>query len=162
PTTNVTILEATALPPPAAPSGLAAVPGNARVMVSWDIVPGATTYNLGRSLTPGGPYTLVAGNIGAVNLGYTDTTVTNNTTYYYVVTAKGNATSANSAEIGATPVPMVSDLAANATNGAIKLTWSGLPATGYNVKRSSACGGPYTTIAASFVGTNYTDWVVGA
>ena len=68
---------------------MAAVGGNAQVTVSWDIVPGATTYNLWRATTSGGPYTLIAGNIGGVNLGYTDTNVTNLTTYYYVVTANG-------------------------------------------------------------------------
>ena len=57
--TNITIAEAATLPPPAAPTGVAAVGGNAQVTVSWDIVPGATTYNLWRateqrrSLRPG-------------------------------------------------------------------------------------------------------------
>ena len=50
--------------------------------VSWDIVPGATTYNLWRSTTRGGPYTLIAENIGGVNLGYVDHTAANGTTYY--------------------------------------------------------------------------------
>ena len=71
--------------------------------VTWDIVPGATTYNLWRATASGGPYTLLAGNIGGVNLGYVDTNVTNLTTYYYVVTANGNGASANSAEVSATP-----------------------------------------------------------
>ena len=162
PATNITIIEGATLPRPAPPAGLAAVPGNARVTMSWDIVPGATTYNLWRGTSHGGPYTPVTGNIGAVNLGYTDVGLANNITYYYVVTANNaNGTSANSAEIRATSVPMVSDLAATATNGAIQLTWSGSPGTSYNIKRSAACGGPYATIAASFAGTNFTDWMVG-
>ena len=162
PPTNITISEAETLPPPAAPAGVVAIPGNGCVMVGWDIVPGATTYNLWRSTTPGGPYSLVAGNIGAVSLGYADTTAANSTTYYYVVSANGNGTGANSAEVSATPVPMVSNLATVATNGAIQLTWSGSPGASYNVKRSAVCGGPYTTIATSFSSTNYTDWTVGA
>jgi len=162
PATNITVIEAATLPPPDAPTGLAAVPGNTRVTVSWDIVPGATTYSLWRSRTHGGPYTLVAGSIGAVNLGYTDMSVANNTTYYYVVTANGNGSSANSGEISATPLAMVSDLAAAATNGAVQLTWSGSPGTTYNVKRSATCGGPYTTIATSLAATNCTDWMVDA
>jgi beta-galactosidase len=162
PTTNITIVETASLPPPAAPTGVVAIAGNGCVEVGWDIVPGAATYNLWRSSSSGGPYTLVAGNIGAMNLGYTDTNVANFTTFYYVVTANGNGTSSNSAEVSATPVPMVSDLAAVATNGAIQLTWSGSPGAAYNIKRSATCGGAYTTITASFAGTNYTDWTVSA
>jgi len=162
PTANLTITEAAILPPPATPTGVVAIPGNAKVTVSWDIVPGAATYNVWRSPAPDGPYRLAAGNLGAVNLGYTDTNVANNTTYYYGVTASnGNGTSLpNYPPASATPVPMVSDLAAMATNGAIQLTWSGSPGTIYNIKRSATCGGPYTTIAASSAGTNYTDWMV--
>ena len=163
PTTNLTIIEAATPPAPAAPTGVVAIPGNARVTVGWDIVPGATTYNLWRSTMPGGPYALVVGNVGAVNLGYTDSNVANNTAYYYVVSANnGSGASANSTEVSATPVPMVSNLVVNAINGAIRLTWSGEPGAAYNIKRSSTCGGPYTNIATSFVGTNYTDWMVGA
>jgi beta-galactosidase len=162
PTTNVTIDAVETQPTPAAPSGVTAVSGNARVTVSWDIVPGALTYNVWRSTDAGGPYTSVAQSIGAVNLGFTDTNVTNGTTYYYVVTANGNGTSGNSVEVSVTPVPMVSDLAAVATNGAILLSWTGAPGTTYNVKRSASCGGPYTNTAKSVAGASYTDWMVGA
>jgi fibronectin type 3 domain-containing protein len=162
PTTNVTIIETTSAQPPTAPMGVVAIPGNARITVGWDIVPGAVSYNLSRSTQSGGPYTVVAGNIGAVNLGFTDASVTNGTTYYYVVTANGNGTSTNSAQVSATPVPMVSDLTAVSTNGAIQLNWSGSTGVNYNIKRSSTCGGPYTNIAASISGTNYIDWMVSA
>jgi beta-galactosidase len=163
PTTNISIIEAATLPPPAAPGGVTAVPGNARVTVSWDIVPGAWTYNVWRSAMRGGPYTLAAGNIGAVNLAYADVGLANNAPYYYVVTANnGNGSSSNSLEVTATPTPRVSDLAAFATNGAIQLTWSGAMGTTYNIRRSATCGGPYTNIATSFAGTNYMDWMVSA
>ena len=99
--TNVTITEAATLPPPAAATGVAAVGSNAEVTVSWDIVPGATTYNVLRATTSGGPYTLIAGNVGGV--GYADNGVINFTTYYYVITANGNGTSGNSAQVSATP-----------------------------------------------------------
>jgi hypothetical protein len=101
--TNVTITEAATLPPPAAPTGVAAVVGNMQVTVTWDIVPGAATYNLWRATTSGGPYTLIAGNIGGVNCGYTDN-ITSLANFYYVVTANGangNGNSTNSAEVSA-------------------------------------------------------------
>jgi beta-galactosidase len=155
--TNITITEAATLPAPAAPTGVATVGGNAQVAVSWDIVPGATTYNLWRATTSGGSYTLIAGNIGGVNSGYTDNNVTNLTTYYYVVTANGNGTSLNSAEVSATPAAIITGLTATAGSGQIVLNWNGSPGANYNVKRSVASGGPYATIAASISNTNYTD-----
>ena len=155
--TNITIMETATLPAPAAPAGVAAVGGNAQVTVSWDIVPGATTYNLWRATAHGGPYTLIAGNIGGVNLGYTDTGVTNLTKYYYVVTANGNGTSAISAEASATVTAIVTNLTATSGNGQIVLNWNGSPGANYNVKRSLVTGGPYTNIAPAIASTNYTD-----
>jgi beta-galactosidase len=155
--TNVTITAATALPPPAAPKEVTAVGANVQVTVSWDIVPGATTYNLWRSTAHGGPYTLVAGNISGVNLGYADSFVTNGTTYYYTVNANGNGTSLNSAEVSATPVGEVSSVTATATNGQIIVSWVGTPGASYNLKRAYVSGGPYTTIASSLTATNFTD-----
>jgi len=68
--------------PPAAPTNLAAIAANARVTLSWWESPVAVSYNVSRSLSNGGPYTLIA-NVSAP--GYTDTNVVNATTYYYVV-----------------------------------------------------------------------------
>ncbi len=167
--TNITITAAAALPPPAAPAGVAAVGGNAQVTVSWNIVPGATTYNLWRATTSGGPYTLIVGNIGGVNLGYTDNNVTNLTTYYYVVTANGNGASVNSAEVSATPqagpVPAVpTGLTAIPGDGQVSLSWTASSgATNYNVKRSATSGGTYTTVtntaATNVVNTGLTDGI---
>jgi hypothetical protein len=155
--TNITIAESDTLPAPAAPTGVAAVAGNAQVTVTWDIVPGATTYNVWRATTPGGPYTLLAGNIGGVNLGLVDNTVANLSTYYYVITANGNGASANSPEVSATPAVVVTGLTATPGSGQIVLNWNGSPGANYNVKRSIVSGSSYSTIASSITGTNYTD-----
>jgi beta-galactosidase len=155
---NITIKEAAFLPAPTAPTGMSAVGENAQVVVSWDIVPGATTYNLWRATTSGGPYTLLAGNIGGVHLGYTDNNVTNLTAYYYVVTANGNGTGVNSAEVAAIPQVIVSGLTATPGNSLIVLNWNASsPGASYNVKRSTVTGGPYTPIATSVSNTNFTD-----
>ncbi len=70
--------------PTTVPSGLTATTGNARVNLFWNASPGATNYNLLRSTINGGPYTNVASLPGT---SYTDTSVVNGTTYYYVVSA---------------------------------------------------------------------------
>ena len=90
---------------PATPSGLAATPGLDTMQLDWGAVAGALSYNLGWSLTSGGPYTWVS---VATNT-YTFTGLSNGTTYYYVVNAANNAgTSADSSQISAqtlTPPP---------------------------------------------------------
>lgn len=55
-----------------------------------------------------------------------------------------------------TPAP--TNLVATAGDTKITLSWSAVSgATGYNVKRSTTAGGPYTTIASNVTGTSYED-----
>ncbi|MCE5286952.1 MAG: hypothetical protein LLG02_14060 [Pelosinus sp.] len=83
-------------------SNLNAAAGDAQVALSWTAVSGATGYNVKRSTTAGGPYTTIASNTPGTS--YIDTSVTNGTTYYYVVTAiTANGESGNSNEASATP-----------------------------------------------------------
>jgi hypothetical protein len=71
-------------------------------MLSWTGSSGATSYNVLRSTTAGGPYSSIA--MGVATTSYTDTAVSNGTTYYYVVQAvSSGGTSANSNQVGATP-----------------------------------------------------------
>ena len=88
-----------------APAGLTALPGNAQVLLSWTASSGATSYNVKRSTTSGGPYATVstAGSVTTPN--YTDSSsVTNGTTYYYVVSAvNGVGESSNSAQVSVIP-----------------------------------------------------------
>ncbi|MCP1306962.1 hypothetical protein [Paenibacillus tyrfis] len=84
------------------PSNLTATGGDATVTLNWNSVYRANGYNIKRATTPGGPYTTVASDVYGST--YTDTTVTNGTTYYYVVTANNpDGESANSNEASATP-----------------------------------------------------------
>jgi hypothetical protein len=98
--------QATATPkaaptPPAAPLNLTATGGSQQVSLAWTASTGATSYNVKRAATNGGPYTTVASPAGT---SYTDTTVTDGTTYYYVVTAvSASGESANSNQASATP-----------------------------------------------------------
>src|SRR5271156_4899654 len=88
--------------PPATPTGLQATAGNAQVSLSWNASTGATSYNVKRSTVTGGPFSTTLSSPTATN--YTDTTVTNGTPYFYVVSAVNAAgESANSAQASATP-----------------------------------------------------------
>lgn len=139
-----------ALPAPAPPLDLTAMAGDSRVVLTWAAPLGATSYNIGQSLTSGGPYTIIAGTSG---ISYTNTGLTNGLTYYFVVTAMNtNGISGNSVEASATPqVPLPAvptGLAAMASDGQIKLTWNAVSgATNYFLKRATSDGGPYAIIA---------------
>lgn len=94
-------------PNPASPTGLNAMSSNARVTLNWMVSSGANSFNVKRSLTNGGPYTVVANVSSAVN-NYTDTGLTNGTNYFYVVSAvNAGGESPNSAQVNVTPRPVV-------------------------------------------------------
>ena len=99
---NQAAATATAAPTaPAVPLNLTATGGNQQISLAWTASTGATSYNVKRAATNGGPYTTVASPAGT---SYNDTTVTNGTTYYYVVTAvSASGESANSNQASATP-----------------------------------------------------------
>ena len=109
------------LGPPDAPADLVATAGDGSVDLTWGAAAGATGYVVYRSLAAGGPFMPVTGSLTAQS--YDDSSVSNDTTYYYVtrgMNAAGEGPSSNVAS--ATPkVPpdlMVSSLAAPSTAGA--------------------------------------------
>jgi hypothetical protein len=87
--------------PLSAPTGLTATAGNAQVSLTWNASSGATSYNVYSATTNGGPYTEIT---NVTTLSYTNTGLTNGTTYYYVVTAVNTSgQSGNSNQASATP-----------------------------------------------------------
>jgi hypothetical protein len=97
---------ATPVTPPAAPTGLAATPGNAQVSLTWSASSGASSYNVYRSTTSGGSYAKI---INVATTTYTNTGPTNGTTYYFVVTAlNSGGESSFSNQASATPSASVS------------------------------------------------------
>jgi fibronectin type 3 domain-containing protein/regulation of enolase protein 1 (concanavalin A-like superfamily) len=84
-----------------APTGLFVSGWNTETYLSWTAVSGASSYNVKRATTSGGPYTTVA--TGVTTTSCLDTGLTNGTPYYYVISAIKGAESVNSAQITATP-----------------------------------------------------------
>lgn len=144
---------------PGVPTGLTAVPGVGQVQLNWTAVFGATSYNVKRSTTNGGPYSTVG--TPAAN-SFLDTTVTNGQTYYYVVSAvNGAGQSANSSQVTATPAPpptAPTGVAAAPGDGQVVLTWNAVSgATSYFVKRLSANGASYEIAGSGVTATTFTD-----
>jgi hypothetical protein len=72
------------------------------VRLAWSSATNATSFNIRRAIVSGGPYTTVGSSILPL---YVDGGLTNNTPYYYVISAvNGSGESANSTAVSATPV----------------------------------------------------------
>jgi fibronectin type 3 domain-containing protein len=146
--------------PPPAPAGLTAQPLNGQVTLSWEAVPGAERYTVKRALKRDGRGVAIASGIAAPP--YTDATVSNGTAYFYSVAAVNAAgEGADSAAVEAVPIdpprPPVG-LSAVQTRNVVTLSWSpAKQATSYTVKRGSARGGPYTTVASRLTQPSYKD-----
>jgi hypothetical protein len=150
---------------PSAPTNLAATAGNQQVSLTWTSSASATSYNIYRSLTSGGegstPY-----KTGVTTNSFTDTGLTNGTTYYYQVTAvNSGGESQKSSEVSAKPTAPASvpaaptNLKATPSDKQVALTWSASTgATSYNVYRSLTAGGEGTTpFKTGITSTSYTD-----
>jgi len=99
---------------PAAPRVVVTSPDEGQVVVRWTESFGATSYNIKRATSSGGPYSTVG---SATNDYYTDATASDATTYYYVVSAVNSAgESANSSQdIATTPYPPMANIAFGGT-----------------------------------------------
>src|SRR5262245_19783673 len=127
---------------PAAPTGLTAVPGDARVTLSWNAVGGATTYKVYRGTASGAEVLVQSGVTGTTAA---DTGLANGTTYYYKVSAV-NAVGEGplSAEVSATPQVAPPAAPTNLSAAAVSvsqvnLTWADNSAneTGFVVERAT-------------------------
>ncbi|MEA2417146.1 MAG: hypothetical protein QOI58_3803 [Thermoanaerobaculia bacterium] len=128
----------TVIAPPAAPTGLAATAGTSHIMLTWNSVSGATSYNVKRSTAAGAETTIASPGTNS----YDDTTTVDGTPYFYVVSGVGaGGEGANSSEVTATSMAAPAGLAATPGNAHVVLNWSAVAgATGYNVKRSTSTG----------------------
>ncbi len=125
---------------PAVPTGLTVSPGSSKVYLKWDATSGATGYNVKRATISGGTYTTVA---SPTTNNYTDASVANCSTYFYVVSATNSVgASTNSSE-------------QTATLGAYSLAVnSGGSAAGQFVADANVVGGTVGAVATATIDTS--------
>jgi hypothetical protein len=131
---------------PAAPTGLAASPGDGEATLTWTASSGATNYYVKQSLVSGNSYTVVATNAGVA---FTNTGLSNGTIYYYVVSAVNAAgESTNSVEASARPFSMLpTEVGFAVANDQVQLAWP-LDHTGWLLQVQ-------TNTVAEGLGTNW-------
>ncbi|MEI6074149.1 MAG: hypothetical protein WCS94_01160 [Verrucomicrobiota bacterium] len=140
--------------PPNAPTGLNAMPGTNLVSLSWTAANGSPTgYNVKRSTVSGGAYTNI-GTTAVPLVNYNDSVLGGQIFYYVVSAMNGAGESTNSLPVSAAPTlgapAAPTGLAATAGNAQVALNWTASTfATGYNVKRSTVSGGPFSIVGTT-------------
>lgn len=130
--------------------------------VQWELIDGASSYQVKRASQLDGPYTVVA---EVTDSSYVDSGLMGGSPYYYKVTAmNGSAYSLDSSSAGVRPsadddTPAApTNLVADPGDGSISLNWSdALGADSYTVRRSESPSGPFSVVADEVTDTTYTD-----
>jgi len=148
--------------PPDQPVIASAVGGNAKVTLTWGAAARAASYKVFRGTVANvyGPTPVASGLTG---LTFTDTAVTNGTTYHYAVVATNViGDSPQSTDAAATPQgPPAAPAGVTATAGAtgtrqITVAWSpAVGATSYTVRRRTSVNGTLTTVATNLTATSF-------
>jgi len=134
-----------AIPQLLPPANLAAAAGNAKVTLSWASALGAASYNVYYSTTTGVTTATGTKISGLTSTSFNHTGLTNDTTYYYIVTTvSGTQESVPTSQVSATPEapPLApTGLTATAGNMMVGLVWTAAThATSYNVYYSQTSG----------------------
>jgi len=170
------------VPPP--PSSVTAFAGNNCNLVTWPVTPGATSYNILRSITSGSGYASVTNGVtgqvcgsGSNNATWLDASALNGTTYYYVVRSinpTGSSTNSPPSS-GTTPSASIANTTPSAPTGlavtvashhSVTLNWNAASGANlYTVWRSTLAntGGGSSNVLSTIVlnnavtNTTYTD-----
>jgi hypothetical protein len=136
--------QAQQIAPYAAPPNLSATAAGGQVKLSWAEAPLATGYTVKRSLVSGGPYAAIT-NLATAS--FTDTSVLNNRSYYYVVAATNSiGESTNSLPVGVNMSSLVvwfrADALTGLANGTAVSLWPDLTGNGYDAAQNVAGNRP--------------------
>jgi fibronectin type 3 domain-containing protein len=128
--------------PLAAPVLVYASGGVTQVFLTWNAPVNATSYKVRRSTAAGGPFALIG---SPTSPAFTDGSVVQGTTYYYVIAAAIGAASlsADSAPVSATPLPKPAAPTGPAGTpgvGLVTLSWA-TPNTGMTVRAERSTDG---------------------
>jgi autotransporter-associated beta strand protein len=145
---------------PATPINLAATPLESKVLLRWDPVSGASSYNILRKVNGDSAFRRVAS--GLTSPSYEDAGLASSTTYVYLVTAVNQSGSSYysdplSVKTGDIPPPPAT-MTITSSSGQNSLGWQTAPkAISYTVRRSTNGSTGYQIIASNLTATNYTD-----
>uniref|UniRef100_UPI0022B2B153 glycosyl hydrolase n=1 Tax=Coraliomargarita parva TaxID=3014050 RepID=UPI0022B2B153 len=165
--TDVTVDVASDATPPAAPGSFSATAGDGSVTLDWadNSEPDMASYSLYRSTTSGSGYAAIA--TGLTSSDYIDNSVSNGTTYYYVVTALDTnfnestySSEANATPVDTTPPAAPGSFSASAGDGSVTLNWadnSEPDMASYSLYRSITSGSGYAAIATGLTSSDYID-----
>jgi hypothetical protein len=139
---------------PSAPTGLTATAGNTQITLAWTASSGAASYNVYRGTSAGGESsTPIATGVTTVN--YTNTGLTNGTTYYYKVKAVNSAgTSGYSNEASAIPVASTQPIA----NGTYTLAPANAPSLRLDVAGAGTANATNVDVVTANGATNQ-QWI---
>ena len=138
-----------------------AAPTYRSIGLRWNTIAGATGYEVQRSTSSKGTYTVIA---TVTEASFTDTDVVTGKTYYYKVRpldASGEPTlygPASAYQSVTAAWPQVSVKAVSSTYNSVLITWNAVAgATAYEVQRSTSSKGVYMAIAEGVTETGFTD-----
>ena len=120
----------------APPTGLGASPSGSAIVLTWTATTSmfAAGYDILRSTTSGGPYSMIGQVAPRAAVTYTDSTVAAGTTYYYVVRATYQSwTSTNTAEVSGSSScspTVVQSATGGGTANSVSATFTATPTAG--------------------------------
>ncbi len=133
---------------PSEPENVSTIAGDEKVTISWDSVTGATSYGIYMHTSTGVSKTNFTEKRTVTTTSYTWTSLTNDTTYYYILTAENDyGESDESDEISATPSAIGTapsapeNVTVIAQNGKTTISWDSVyDSTSYNIYWSTSPG----------------------